>query len=259
MKKNIFYFGRMKPFLNCILIVAIFSFIHKPATAQHESFYVFDSSWTGTTIEKARYLLRVHSLSDTCWQYDYYNFTGPLIRTEQYRDKQGEVLHGATRYYNEKGRLDSTGNYRKGKMNGQFYKLKHGSDTLRFWMKYVYEDNQLVETTDLQKQPRDTTKYADEKESEFPGGISRWGYFLTKNLKYPDRAINGNYEGTVHITFTVDTEGQVHDPYISKSVEYSLDAESMRMIKKSGKWTPAFQNGKNVKTYKIQPITFRLQ
>ena len=34
--------------------------------------------------------------------------------------------------------------------------------------------------------------------------------------------------------------------------------EAIRVIKNSGKWTPAVQNGRTVKSYKQQPVTFKL-
>ena len=37
-----------------------------------------------------------------------------------------------------------------------------------------------------------------------------------------------------------------------------LAEEAIRVIKKSGKWIPAIQNVKQVKSYKKQPIVFRL-
>ncbi|HEX3080492.1 MAG TPA: TonB family protein, partial [Puia sp.] len=73
------------------------------------------------------------------------------------------------------------------------------------------------------------------------------------------RAMNGNVQGQVRVNFVVDKAGNVVDPYISLSVEYSLDEEALRIIKESGKWDPAFQNAHNVKSYKRQPINFRLQ
>jgi periplasmic protein TonB len=63
----------------------------------------------------------------------------------------------------------------------------------------------------------------------------------------------------VTIGFIVDKEGTVTDPYIAHSVEYSLDAEALKIIKASGKWEPATQNGHIVKSYKTQPINFRLE
>jgi hypothetical protein len=150
----------------------------------------------------------VHFVSDTCWQFDYYHFTGPLIRTEQYRDNKGNTLHGATRYYTSDGFLDSTGTYLNGRKNGDFNKLVQRGKGLKYQAKYVYQDDHLVETADMQ-QPRDTTRYPDEKESEFPGGISRWQYFLNKNLRYPGRALNNEIQGNVRVLFVVDAEGRV--------------------------------------------------
>jgi protein TonB len=225
---------------------------------QKESFYVFDADWKPTKIDSAHFLLRVHQVNDTCWQWDYYNFTGPLVKSERYLDKDGHALNGFCIYYNRNGWLDSTSMYLRGKKNGDCWKFR--GDSFKIVMKYVYRDDALVETIDITKQKKDSgITYKDEKESEFPGGAGQWLRYLNKNLKYPDRAISANKDGDVSVVFTVDTEGQILDPYIARSVEYSLDEESLRIIKRSGKWTPGFQNGKYVKTYKIQPVNFRLQ
>jgi protein TonB len=79
------------------------------------------------------------------------------------------------------------------------------------------------------------------------------------SVTYPDRAVNGNIQGRVQVLFIVDKEGDVIDPYIWKSVEYSLDDETMRVIRESGQWEPVFQNGRHVKSYKLQPLNFKLE
>jgi protein TonB len=38
-----------------------------------------------------------------------------------------------------------------------------------------------------------------------------------------------------------------------------LKQEAMRVIRQSGKWTPAIQNGRQVKSYKKQPVVFKLE
>lgn len=63
----------------------------------------------------------------------------------------------------------------------------------------------------------------------------------------------------VKVIFVVDEEGKVGDISIAKSREYSLDNESIKMIQTSGKWVPGTKNGIAVKTYKMQPINFRLE
>ncbi len=98
-----------------------------------------------------------------------------------------------------------------------------------------------------------------EIESEYPGGQNAWARYLNHNLHYPDRAVNAEIMGDIRLQFIVDREGNIIDPEINKSVEYSLDEEALRIIKGSIKWTPAHQDGRLVKSYKIQPINFRLQ
>jgi protein TonB len=100
---------------------------------------------------------------------------------------------------------------------------------------------------------------AGEKESEFTGGKNSWWKYLNKNMIYPQRAQNLNKQGTVVLQFIVGKDGEVFDQEIVQSVEYSLDQEALRMINESPAWIPAFQRGKNVKSYKKQPITFKVE
>jgi len=99
-----------------------------------------------------------------------------------------------------------------------------------------------------------------EIESEFPGGPAAWLRYMNKNLRYPDDAVNNEIQGTVVVQFIVDKEGNVSDVQaISGPENGGLREEAVRVIKKSGKWTPAVQNGRQVKSYKKQPIVFKLE
>jgi protein TonB len=99
-----------------------------------------------------------------------------------------------------------------------------------------------------------------EIESEFPGGAAAWLRYMNKNLRYPDDAVNNEIQGTVVVQFIVDKEGVVSDVQaISGPENGGLREEAVRVIKKSGKWTPAVQNGRQVKSYKKQPIVFKLE
>jgi periplasmic protein TonB len=242
-----------------ILILLLLSTLTIPAIAQQkEFFYVFDANWKPTKLDSAHFFVHVHQVNDSCWQSDYYHFSGSLIKAEQYRNRERNELDGLSYHYNERGWLDSTSTYKRGKKDGDFVKMN--GDSLKWQTKYVYQNDSLLEVIDLSKKSIDSSvKYADEKESEYPGGLKQWGRYLNKNLKYPERALNGNIEGEVRVFFIVDKVGLVGIPYIARSVEYSLDEESLRIVRLSGKWVPAFQNGRFVKSYKIQPIIFRLK
>jgi periplasmic protein TonB len=216
----------MKAWLLYILLILTIS----AAGQSKESFYVFNAEWQPTKLDSARFLLPVHQVNDSCWQWDYYNFSGPLLKTEQYKDKAGSELDGVCYHYDQTGWLDSSSMYKRGKKNGDFVKMSAGS--IKWQTRYVYKDDSLVAVEDCTKRDSGSTaKYADERESEYPGGVNQWGRFLNKNLKYPDRAVKGDIEGEVRVFFIVDREGFAGNPYVAKSVEYSLDEESLRIIR----------------------------
>jgi len=60
------------------------------------------------------------------------------------------------------------------------------------------------------------------------------------------------------VQFIVDKQGVVSDVE-AISGPNELREEAVRVIKKSGQWTPAVQNGRQVKSYKKQPIIFQFQ
>ncbi len=98
-----------------------------------------------------------------------------------------------------------------------------------------------------------------EIESSFPGGTQAWARFLNKNLHYPDEAMNKEIQGTVMVQFIVDKDGHISDAVaISGPEDGGLREEAVRVIKKSGQWTPAVQNGRYVKSYKRQPVIFQI-
>ena len=79
-----------------------------------------------------------------------------------------------------------------------------------------------------------------------------------KNLKYPEEAVNKEIKGTVIAQFIVNTDGTLSDVKIIKSPSKILSDETLRIIKKSGNWIPAREKGQIVKSYKKQPIVFKL-
>lgn len=225
---------------------------------QEDAFYQLDAAWKPTpNKDSAKYFIRLKEVSPTCWQWDYYNMTGPLMRTEQYRDKDGKVMEGTSYYYDHTGRLDSTAQYSGGKLNGDAWKYAI-SDSLITKYKYVYKDDSLVDFVDVAKSSGGKPDSVAE-ESEYPGGVQQWLRYLNKHLKYPDRAVNWEIQGNVDVLFIVDVDGTVIRPVIARSVEFSLDEESLQIILASGKWTPAVKDGRKVKSFKLQPIIFRLQ
>ncbi|MBO9684791.1 MAG: energy transducer TonB [Flavisolibacter sp.] len=97
-----------------------------------------------------------------------------------------------------------------------------------------------------------------ERDPEYPGD---WKRYLETNLR-TDVAIDsgaaaGSYQAIVQ--FVVDVQGMVSELKVLKDPGFGMGAEAMRVIKKSGKWKPAIQDGRQVKAYRKQPITFTIQ
>ncbi len=94
-------------------------------------------------------------------------------------------------------------------------------------------------------------------ESEYPGGKAAWMRYLNKNIRYTQEAIDNEIEGTVMVQFIVDIEGNLSNVE-AVSGPNELKEEAVRVIKKSGNWSPAIQNGRKVKSYKKQSVLFKL-
>ncbi len=245
----------MKPILLFCFSVC---FLTSPAQDKNV-FFALDSNMNQTVMDSSKYILWIHQKEDSNWQWDYYYTWGPLIKSKSYADHDGKILNVKFYLYNDLGNLDSTGEFDHGKKNGSFYRLRsYTQDKIVMIMQYDYVNDSLVKIKNLLADSN-KIKYNDtikEKESEYIGGLAEWRSYLKDNLQYPGRALDKNIHGIVDVRFVVNEEGNVEDVYILKSVEYSLDQESIRIIKNSGKWHPGIKNDIPVKTYKIQPVNF---
>ena len=97
-----------------------------------------------------------------------------------------------------------------------------------------------------------------EIEASFKGGESAWRKYLERNLNANTPVDNGAPEGTytVWIQFVVDKEGAISDVKGLTNKGYGMEEEAVKVIKKGPSWEPAVQNGRKVKAYRKQPITF---
>ncbi len=97
-----------------------------------------------------------------------------------------------------------------------------------------------------------------ENKAEFPGGQTAWRRYLERNLNTSTPVENGAPGGTyqVIVRFIVSKDGTVSDVNAETKHGYGMEEEAMKIIKRGPKWTPALQNGRNVTSYRRQPITF---
>ncbi|MCE1155275.1 MAG: energy transducer TonB [Bacteroidales bacterium] len=93
----------------------------------------------------------------------------------------------------------------------------------------------------------------------FPGGDPALFKYLNDNIKYPVIAQESGIQGRVICQFVVNRDGSIVDIEVVRSVDKSLDAEAIRVIKNMPRWTPGKQRGKTVRVKYTLPVNFRLQ
>eukprot|EP01037_Dinobryon_pediforme_P017241 gene17241-17431_t len=108
--------------------------------------------------------------------------------------------------------------------------------------------------------PANTTKVFTriEQVPEFPGGISAFGEFLGRNIRYPADSRRNGTQGRVLLSFVVERDGSLTDFHVVRGVDSSIDREAIRVLKMSPNWSPGIQNGKPVRVAYSVPIAFTL-
>ena len=86
---------------------------------------------------------------------------------------------------------------------------------------------------------------------------SNIGTYLAHNLKYPPSAKEREIQGTVRLSFVVETDGSVSNIVIVNSVGGGCDNEAVRLIQETH-WLPAEKGGKYVRSRNMQDITFSI-
>lgn len=254
----------MKTLLLILLLFPI-AILHAQKKKKNDiRFFVFDEDWKSCPIEKAKYLSALEKLSDTAYQMKYYNFAGPLISIETFKDKDATILNGALMYYGADGKIDSTGYTINGRRNDWWY---YYTESSTLWQKEKYSNGKLLKRMDaaaiIEEWAQDREKFEqaiirDEMEASFEGGETAWNKYINKTIEFPDRARSLKKEGSLMVEFIVGEDGAVEDASIIQSLEYSIDEEALRLIRNSPKWKPARQGGQYVKATRKQVFTFRL-
>lgn len=120
----------------------------------------------------------------------------------------------------------------------------------------IDQGKQVIE----EKKEEDENKVFEkvEIEASFKGGEGAWRKYLERNLNANTPVDNGAPEGTytVWVQFIVDKTGSISDVKALSTHGFGMEDEAVKIIKKGPAWVAAIQNGRPVKAYRKQPITF---
>jgi len=93
----------------------------------------------------------------------------------------------------------------------------------------------------------------------FPGGDEARIRFLSENIRYPQMARESGIQGTVFVTFVVETDGSVTSVRVLRGIGGGCDEEAVRVIQAMPKWNAGKQRGRPVRVQFNMPIRFTLQ
>lgn len=94
----------------------------------------------------------------------------------------------------------------------------------------------------------------------FEGGEAAMFKYLADSTVYPELSMDNGHQGTVYLSFVVETDGSVTDVEILRGVTKELDEEAIRVVNSMNKrWQPGYQRGNAVRVKYNLPIKFILR
>lgn len=98
--------------------------------------------------------------------------------------------------------------------------------------------------------------FVAEMPSFFGGGTEKFREWLLNNIRSNEILMNGKANGTIMITFIIDSNGKVINISLQKGINEKFDKEIVKMIGDSPPWEPGKQQGHPVKVLFNLPIVF---
>jgi TonB family protein len=97
-----------------------------------------------------------------------------------------------------------------------------------------------------------------EERPTFKGGQKGLKSFIDNNLIYPEFSKDNCLQGTIQVSFKLDSEGKIYESKIQKGFGVDLDQEALRIVRlTSGKWIMPIKH--DTLTSLVLPITFSLR
>lgn len=245
------------------------------AQKQNVLYYLYNKDWKPIkNIASADYVVQITNIGDSLYINRIFKGSGHLWKQESFKDEEQTMPHGQFAWYDDQGRIDSSG-YVNNKKKDQIW--SYYDDTLGIYATIKYDRGKQIEhrdfinktiktdlgvkTFDEEKKIKDSLEQmkvlmkVDEKGAVFEGGQAGYKKYLMKNIKVPTDIVK---TGHVKVQFIINKTGKVENLLILKSLQLSADIEAIRVLSESPVWTPAYQNGKNVIYQAIQYLTFQV-
>ena len=130
----------------------------------------------------------------------------------------------------------------------------HAKSYKRYWKRHTRPEVPLALPVDTSYKIYEYKQLEEVAKPYFADG-SNMGKYIASNLKFPAEAKEREIQGTVRLSFVVETDGSVSNIVVVNSVGGGCDNEAIRLLQETI-WTPAEKNGQYVRSSNMQDITF---
>lgn len=86
------------------------------------------------------------------------------------------------------------------------------------------------------------------------GSIDAFRRWVQSRYMIPQAATDAGVNGTVEVSFVIDTDGSLTNLEIKRDLGFGTGQEALRVLKSAKKWKPGIQNGRAVKVSYTLPI-----
>jgi len=277
-----------------IIIASLLLVYSLNATSQSSNKFYFDNEIHPVSKKKAE----IYGIGEmdsglyklTCY---YLKRKNPLACVAYFSDSTQTIHVGWFQSYFENGGIKTKGNYQHGEKEGCWisYNQKGNiSDSIEYQdgraiickefydlsenhQKFVMVDDlvnnkfqstlfdakgNVISSEEIPQDYKDVY-FAVDTTCSYPGGPAAWSRYITNAITSHISDFSDADYGTVLLRFAVDSDGNITNlkPLTMKTSMLAMIGYDA--MYRGPKWIPAKHNGKNVKTFKIQPLTLHNQ
>ena len=121
------------------------------------------------------------------------------------------------------------------------------------------KENQQAGGSDVPAEEEVADNALVEVPASYPGGEAALLQFISKNLVYPQIALEQELQGTVIVRFRVEKDGSIGKIVIKKGLSKECDEAAAEVVSKLKRFVPAKQQGHPVPVWFTLPIRFIIQ
>ena len=126
----------------------------------------------------------------------------------------------------------------------------------RYWKRHTRLEAPLALEADTSYAIYERRQLEEVARPYFADG-SNMATYIVSNLEFPAAAREREIQGTVRLSFVVETDGSVSNIVVVNSVGGGCDNEAIRLLQNTI-WLPAEKNGVYVRSSNMQDITFSI-